>query len=123
MRALFAAVCEYIFLEYLAREIGRAFKRPAVIHEDNSPVVTLCNREKAAPRNSKHFVMLVNYIRELVEDGKLEVQHIPTRLNFADILTKHVYGRDFAYKVQQVLGLQEGEQLLEPVAAPERKGD
>lgn len=121
MRALFLAVCEYIFLELLFAEIGRPLVAPAIVYEDNQPVVTLLTREGSMPRHSKHFVMLVNYVRELIEQGKIEIRKIGTEYNFSDIWTKGVFGRDFAYKCQQVLGRQEGESVLTPL--PKKKAD
>jgi len=115
MRALFVAVCEYIFLEMLFEEIGRPLVAPAIIEEDNQPVVTLLTREGAMPRHSKHFVMLVNYVRELQAQGKVSVRKIGTEYNFSDLFTKGIYGRDFAYKCQKVLGRQEGEELYTPM--------
>jgi hypothetical protein len=121
MRAFFVAVCEYVFLEQLFKEIGRPLTPPAVVYEDNQPVVTLLTREKSLPKQSKHFIMLVNYVRELIGNGSVEVRKIATNANFADIFTKHVQGRDFAYKCQQVLGRQPGEPVLEPVVPAAKK--
>ena len=119
MRALFVAVCEYLFLELLFASIGRPLVAPAIVYEDNQPVVTLLTREGSIPKRSKHFVMLVNYVREMINQGKVEIRKIGTEFNFSDIWTKPVYGRDFAYKCQKVLGIEEGEQVLEPM--PKKK--
>ena len=115
MRAMFVAVCQYVFLMHLFEEIGRPFINPAVACEDNQPVVTLLKRERAMPKQCKHFMMLVNYVRELVQQGVVDIRKVWTYDNYADIFTKHVQGRDFQYKRQKVLGRQEGEPLLEPV--------
>jgi hypothetical protein len=122
MRALFVAVCEYMFVVLLFIEIGRPLTPPAIVYEDNQPVVTLLTRERALPKQSKHFIMLVNYVRELIQEGKIEVRKIATNANFADIFTKHVFGKDFLYKCQQVLGVQDGEQVLEPVVPAGKRG-
>jgi hypothetical protein len=90
MRALFVVVCEYVFIMHLLEEIGRPLTFPAIVYEDNQPVVTLLNRERAMPKASKHFAMLVNYVRELVVHGLIEVRKVLTSENYADIFTKHV---------------------------------
>jgi hypothetical protein len=115
IRAMFVAVCQYVFLEMLFDEIGRPLTPPAIVLEDNQPVCTLITREHAMPKMCKHFLMLVNYLREMIDEGKIEVRKIATEKNFSDIETKHVYGRDFLYKCQQILGHQEGEPIYEPV--------
>jgi hypothetical protein len=115
MRAMFMAVVQYIYIMLLFEEIGRPLTSPAIIYEDNQAVVTLVTRERSTPKMCKHFLMLINYVRELVSEKKIEVRKIPTWENYSDIFTKHVQGKDFAYKCQQVLGAQEGEDVLEPV--------
>ena len=42
---------------------------PAVIMEDNSAVVTISNEESAYLKKCKHFIMVVNYVREQLELG------------------------------------------------------
>ena len=113
-RAFFTAVCDFIFLELIAKEVGRPFTSPIGVYEDNQPVLTLLERERALPKASKHFVMLINYGRELVAQGRIDPRKIHTMKNFSDIFTKAVYGRDFEYKCQCVLGVQPGEVELEP---------
>ena len=106
-RALFTAVNEYVFMEMVAKEIGRPFISPAVVLEDNMPVVILLNKDRTLPRASKHFAMLINYCRELIENGTICVKKIATEDNFADILTKHVQGQDFRLKMARMLGITE----------------
>ena len=111
---MFTAVCDYLFIDMIATEIGRPFANPAMVFEDNQPIVTLLTREAALPKASKHFLMLINYVREQVHEGKLDIRKIPTEENFADIETKFVYGKDLAYKSQHLLGIQDGEVELQP---------
>ena len=122
MRALFVAICTYIYLVDMFQEIGRPFTAPAVVYEDNQPVVTLLTRERAMPKHSKHFMMLVNFVRELEAQGKVKICKICTWDNYSDIFTKHVLGKDYAYKCQRTLGQQEGEPLLHPIIPLHRRG-
>jgi len=121
MRALFVAVCEYLFLEQLFAEIGRPLVSPAIVNEDNQPVVTLLTRESAMPKQSKHFVMLVHYVREQMLEGKLDIRKIATWENTSDLFTKGVYGRDYGYKCQKLLGRQSGEPIILPVVPTGRE--
>lgn len=104
MRALFTSVCEFLYAELICQEIGRPLTLPTVIYEDNQPVITLLNRERALHKGSKHFLMLINYVRDLIAEGKVDVKKVSTDENVADILTKNVSGQDFAYKCQEMLG-------------------
>ena len=73
----------------LIEELGFAVMRPIMLYCDNkgarewalNPMVT--NR-------SKHIDLRYHYVRELVANGTIEVQQIPSAENTADILTKHL---------------------------------
>ena len=121
MRSLFEAVCRYIYLHHVAAEIGRPLVDPAIVLEDNMPVVTLLTRERSLPQASKHFVMLVNWGREQVAEGKIDPRFLGTELMTPDILTKSVFGQDFQYKAQQLRGLHPGEEELQPVPSKRSK--
>jgi Reverse transcriptase (RNA-dependent DNA polymerase) len=123
MRALFQLITEIIFIEYVCSEIGRALKLPAIILEDNQPVITLMNEEKSVQKGSKHFRMLINYCRERVQDGLIRVDKIASEENIADILTKNLFGNDYLYKRQRLLGHMPGEKILHPVPAKKNKKD
>ena len=47
--------------------------------------------------------MLIHYCREQVKSGLIRMEHV------ADIGTKAIFGQDFVYKRQGLLGLQDGE--------------
>jgi hypothetical protein len=121
MRALFQLVVEILYIEHLCEEIGRPLSLPSVIHEDNMPVITLLTSSKGQPKGSKHFLMLVNYCRELVNNGTISMQHIATEKNIADILTKSLYGHDLNYKTQTLLGRRPMEEQLAPVKSKRKK--
>ena len=104
-RGIFTAVCDYVFMSYIAEEIGRPFAKPAIVHEDNMPIIALLTKEQSIPRASKHFLKLVNYVKERILGGEITMKHIPTNLNVPDVLTKHIFGQDFKYKAQQLLGV------------------
>ena len=114
LRSCFVAVCDYIFIEHVCEEVGRPLSSPAVVYEDNWPMVQLLTRDCAVPKASKHFVMLVNWAREQVQNGCVRIEHLSTNLMTPDILTKSVFGQDFLYKAQQLRGVHPGEEELLP---------
>lgn len=91
MRALFAAVCEYIFIAHICEELGRPLFEPVVVLEDNMPVVTLVNRDSTLPKACKHFIMLVNWAREYRQANRIIVKHWLAYLQTPDILTKEIF--------------------------------
>ena len=48
--------------------------------------------------------MLINFIREQVQNGLIELQKVPTEDNLANILTKIITGSQFTEKAEQLLG-------------------
>jgi hypothetical protein len=62
--------------------------------------------------------MLVYYVKEQVERGVVSIEYIQSELNVADILTKAIFGRDFVYKRQRILGLQVGEEEVQAASRP-----
>jgi hypothetical protein len=120
MRALFQLVVEILYIEHLCEEIGRPLTLPSVIHEDNMPVITLLTSTRGQQKGSKHFLMLVNYCREMVNNGSISLHHVATEKNIADILTKSLFGHDLKYKTQRLLGKRASEEQLAPVASKRR---
>ncbi len=71
----------------------------AVIMEDNnSAVVTIFNQESAYLKKCKHFIMVVNYVREQLELSLIQVLKIKGKLNNADLHTKKLRDNSFATK-------------------------
>ena len=55
--------------------------------------------------------MIVNWIREHVEAGLIELRQIPDEANVADVLTKIITGKSFKTKAGRLLG---SELILDP---------
>ena len=55
--------------------------------------------------------MIVNWIREHVEAGLIEMRQIPDEVNVADVLTKIITGKSFKTKARRLLG---SELILDP---------
>ena len=105
VRALYELIVEIIFTVKLCEEIRRPLKLPAIILEDNQPTIDLSKELSSRVKKCKHFLMLVHFIREQVENGLIELQKVDTTENIADILTKIVVGNDFVTKSNLLLGI------------------
>jgi hypothetical protein len=55
-------------------------------------------------KRCKHFLMLVNFVKEQVESGLIQLEKVDTKLNVADLLTKIVTGREFGVKAALLRG-------------------
>jgi hypothetical protein len=104
MRALYSLLIEVIYVIQLCDELRRPIALPAIIFEDNQPVIDLTADISSRSKKCKHFLMLVSYIKEQVEAGLVELQKVPTAKNTADILTKIVVGSEYRQKALNLLG-------------------
>ena len=64
--------------------------------EDNSAVVTLANTETSYAKKCKHFLMVLNYIKEQISLGQIEAHKIYGKLNNADLHTKPLRSSAFS---------------------------
>jgi hypothetical protein len=104
LRALYAAIVDIIYVIHLCSELGRPISLPAVVMEDNQPVIQVTASAQSRIKRCKHFLMLVNYVREQVVGGLIEIRKVDTSLNIADVLTKVVTGDEFQTKADLLLG-------------------
>ena len=109
VKALYQLITDLIFLINLCDEIGRAIELPAIIFEDNNPAVQLSCSLSSRIKRSKHFLMLINFIRHHVLLGLIEVRKVATEDNVADVLTKPLSWREFRPEAARLLGIPEDE--------------
>jgi hypothetical protein len=104
IRALYTLTLDIIYIVHLCEEVGRPIDLPAIVFEDNQPVIDLTKMLSSKVTRSKHFLMLIEFIREQVMEGLIELRKIPTESNVADLLTKLIVGKTFTIKAMHLLG-------------------
>ena len=102
-RALMEGTREALWLKRLLGEPNLISKQPIPIHCDNLGSVKL-SLNPAFHSRSKHFDIHLHFTREKVQEGAIEVLHIPTDQQPADILTKTL-GRIKFEKCRELLGV------------------
>lgn len=103
-RALYTLLQDIIYVTSICQELKVDLKLPVQVFEDNFPVVQLTNNLAPKAKKCKHFLMLINYIKEQIEHGIISVQHVDTDENIADVLTKLLTGLPFYLKANKLLG-------------------
>ena len=78
VKALYQLVTDLIFIINLCDEIQRPIQLPAIIFEDNNPTVQVSSSMSSRIKRSKHFLMLINFIRHQVTLGLIEVRKVAT---------------------------------------------
>ena len=82
-----ACAVEIVHFRNLLVEMGLPQDKPTVLHVDNTGAVEL-SRDRKSCHRSRHVDRRYFKVRELYFAGQLRVEHIDTKLNVADILTK-----------------------------------
>lgn len=96
------AAKQAIWLQYLLREITKSPCERIVIRIDNQSTIALTKNPVFHGR-SKHIHTRYHFIRECVENGLIEVEHVPESEQKADILTKAL-GRIKLKKMRDLIG-------------------
>ena len=75
------------------------------VFEDNEGVLKLANGPlaKVTPQ-SKHFAVKYHWFREKLEENNIEILHITTDMQKADIFTKGLTGVEFKTKRKMLTG-------------------
>ena len=121
-RALFQLAHEVVFIINLCEEIGRPVELPVTIKEDNKSTILLSTKLTGQVKKSRHFLMLIHYVRDQIKRGLIRLEYVLTEENIADILTKALDGKDFQYKKQGLMGVQIGQEPLISVSRKRKAG-
>ena len=75
------------------------------VYEDNEGALKLANSQlgRITP-HSKHFAVKYHWFREKLEDHNIEIKHITTDMQKADIFTKGLIGVEFKTKQKMLTG-------------------
>lgn len=86
-QALADCICEVLWISKLFVELGIRERKPAEIFEDNQSAIAIAESDTFS-RKLKHTEVKLNFIKENIQEGKVNLSYIPTTEQPADILTK-----------------------------------
>jgi len=86
--------CQAAWLRMLLKEMNAEFVQPPTLFVDNKSAIDLA-KHPSAHGKSKHIEMMFHFLREQVNDKKLEVEHCSTKDLSVDIFTKPLRLLDF----------------------------
>ena len=81
------AACDDVWLKRILKELGVLIKDPIRLYCDNMSSIYLV-RNPVFHARTKHIEVHYHFIRERVQAGDIDLQHISTHLQVADIFTK-----------------------------------
>ncbi|CAA7052677.1 unnamed protein product [Microthlaspi erraticum] len=99
------AAKQAIWLQDLIGEVTGMLSEMVVIRIDNQSAIALTKNPVFHGR-SKHIHTRYHFIRECVENGLVEVEHVPGDRQKADILMK-VFGRVKFHEMRELIGVRE----------------
>jgi hypothetical protein len=99
-----SAACQDVWLEVLRADFLSQPPQKIKLKFDNKSTIALCKNPVYHDR-SKHIDIRFHFIRECVEKRKVEVEHIGTNNQLADILTKSL-GRVTFLELRERIGVQ-----------------
>ena len=95
--------CEAVWLSSMLSDLQMQEIETTLILCDNQEVIKLANN-LIFPKRTKHVDVHCHFIRQLVEDGSIELQYCPTEDQTVNILTKFL-GPEKYVKFQDKLGV------------------
>ena len=104
MRAIYTLVKDILYVIQLCKDTGTNIKLPVIVLEDNSAVITMATEEASYLKRCKHFIMVINYVKEQVEAGMVSINKVKGTENNADILTKKVRDKSYNTKSENIMG-------------------
>lgn len=91
-----AATCQAVWMRRMLRSLGQEQTKAIVIFCDNSSAFAL-SKKSVFHKRTKHINTRFHYIRELVSNGEIVLQHCRTQEQVADILTKPLDHKNFEF--------------------------
>ena len=100
--ALSEVVTMVIYIKQLLDFLGIKYAELTKIFVDNTGAIFLANNWVTSNR-TKHIDVKYHFVRELIEDGKIEVVYVRTNENPADMFTKNLNGEKHDYHRMTVM--------------------
>ena len=86
--------CQAVWLRRILEVVGRNQISPIVIYFDNSSAIKL-SRNSVLHGRSKHIDVCFHFLRELIRNEMVELQHCSSQEQVADVMTKPLKLEDF----------------------------
>jgi hypothetical protein len=95
-----------LFVMRVLESIGLQVKKPMILKVDNKGAMDLANNWSVGGR-TRHVDTRQYFLRELKEEGVVNVEWIPTAENSSDLFTKNLAGPSFNKHVAVYCGADE----------------
>jgi hypothetical protein len=110
--SLFSTEAEYIslseavrkvkFISHVYNEIKIEYKKPINVYVDNIGAIFLAGNRNSSDR-SKHIDMKYHFVRDLIDEGLIDVKFVCSPENLADLFTKNLNGELYEMHLSKLL--------------------
>ena len=90
------------WLRGLCEELGMP-QEATPVYEDNQGAISLA-KDMTGHARTKHFRIRQHYLRQLTRDRVIDVRHVSSKRQLADVLTKGLPKPQFNYTTQEIMG-------------------
>ncbi|GKA47590.1 retrovirus-related pol polyprotein from transposon TNT 1-94 [Tanacetum coccineum] len=98
-----ACACQVVWIQGILEELGMKQEDGTVIKCDNTSTIKL-SKNPVFHGRCKHIGVRFHFLRDLVGDGIVELQHVGTKEQIADIFTKLLH-REVFLKLREKFGI------------------
>ncbi len=79
------------------------------LKQDNKSAICMVEKGKStSPSRTRHVAIRYFFVKDRMENGEVEIAHLPTELMVADFFTKPLQGELFRRLRAEVLNLSDG---------------
>ena len=118
IKAMYNLIQELQFLHQFCQELHIPLQLPILVYEDNASLIHLAYEDVKHIKRCKHFLMLIHYIKEHVNNGLIRIVKVDSKDNRADLLTKELYASEFQDQAHCLLQGTQGISVLPTTSAP-----
>jgi hypothetical protein len=93
------AMFQMLFMQSLGFEF-----QPVIMHQDNMSTINMAKNGCSTSDRTKHIKIRFFFIKQFLDSGEFEIEHCPTDLMLADLLTKPLQGQKFLAMRDKLLG-------------------
>jgi hypothetical protein len=96
------AVREVKFISQVCNEMKIEYKKPINVYVDNIGAIFLAENRNSSDR-SKHIDIKYHFVRDLIDEGLVDVKFVRSQENLADLFTKNLNGELYEMHLSKLL--------------------
>jgi hypothetical protein len=101
------ALPHILWCRYFIESQGYTVEQNILFQDNKSTILLATNGRWSSSKRTKHIKSRYFFVKDKIDQGELEVQHMPTDKMWCDMLTKPKQGRGFRVDRSQIMNCEE----------------